>query len=185
MKKIICILIPVLLALPAYPQDLSNREQRKLDKLHKKEHKVKEAEQMAEMVASMVQDQRFVLEATYVKASNGSSFQSNPMLNFVAVDSLTGVFKLASSSIPGANQSGHRLVEGDIHDYTFSRNKKNGRYDVTFKLRGTTSYDFTMTVYPDGRAKANLHTNISGSNMDYTGKLVPPGLSQAYRGTRL
>ena len=71
---------------------------------------------MATMLASMIQNQRFVLEAGIVKASNGSAFQSNPMLNFIAVDSLTGVLKLGSSSITGANLNGHRLVEGAIRD---------------------------------------------------------------------
>ena len=185
MKKVLCLVIPIMLAFPAYTQDLTKQEQRKLNKQHKKEQEAEEAERTATMVASMIQNQQFVLEASVVKASNGNSFQANPMLNFVAVDSLSGVFKLGSSSITGAGQNGRRLVEGKIQDYMFTRHKKDGRYDVTFKLRGTTSYDINMTAYPDGRAKANLHTNISGSNLYYTGYLVPPGLSQAYRETRL
>ena len=139
---------------------------------------------MATMVASMIQNQRFVLEASVVKANNGDVSQSNPMLSFIAVDSLTGVFKLGSSSITGAHLYDRSLVEGKIHDYLYTRNKENGRYNVTFKLRGTTSYEFTMTAYPNGRAKANLHTNISGSNIAYTGYLVPPGSSKAYKGVR-
>lgn len=167
-------MISALLMLPVYSQDLS-----------KKEQKAAKAQQMATMVSSMIQNQRFVLEATVVKSNNGKVFQSSPILNYIAVDSLTGVCRLGSFSSTGANSIGPRLVEGNISNYQFTRNKKNGRYHVTFNLRGTTSYEISMTVHPDGKAKANLHTQISGSNISYSGNLVPPVSSRAHKDVRL
>ena len=153
--------------------------------LSKKEQKAAKAQQMAETISSMIQNQCFVLEASFVKSGTGKSFQSSPTLNYIAVDSLTGVCRLGSNSISGANSTGPRLIEGNISNYQFTRHKKNGRYDVSFDLRGTTSYEISMTVYPNGNARANVHTHISGSNINYSGKLVPPLLSRAYKDVRL
>ena len=63
MKRLITIFLVALLALPAFSQELSKKEQKQLEKQLKKEQKAEEAAQQANLVAAMVEYQRFVLEA--------------------------------------------------------------------------------------------------------------------------
>ena len=60
MKKIIIFVIAAMLSLPAFTQELSKKEQRKLEKELKKEQQAAEAAQKAEVVTAMVEYQRFL-----------------------------------------------------------------------------------------------------------------------------
>ena len=84
MKKIIIFAIAAMVSLPAFTQELSKKEQRKLEKELKKEQQAAAAAQKAEVVTAMVEYQRFVLEANTLRDKRGNSLQVASNINFIS-----------------------------------------------------------------------------------------------------
>jgi hypothetical protein len=186
MKKVITLLVMVLLALPAFSQEMSPKEQRKLNKELRKEQKAEAATRQAAMVDAMVQYQRFVLEANTLRDKYGNLVQVPSNLNFVAADSLAGVIQVGSNMYIGANGVGGQTVEGTISKYEYTKNEKSGTYTVSYYLQTPVgSYDVRMNAFPDGRADADVSSTTWGGGLRYSGYLVPPGLSRVYKGMSL
>lgn len=186
MKRLIGIMLAVLIALPAFTQELSKKQQKQLEKELKKEQKAEEAAKRAEVVSAMVEYHRFVLEVNTLRDKRGNSLQVASNINFIASDSITGVIQVGSNSYIGRNGVGGVTVEGSIADYKYTRNEKNGTYTVTYFLRTPVgSYDVRLTAYPDGRGDADVSSTTWGDRLRYSGNLVPTGISRVYKGTSL
>jgi len=186
MKRVIIIVFAALLTLPAFTQELSKKEQKKLEKELKKEQKAEEAAQQAAVVNAMVLYQRFVLEANTLKDKRGNSLQVSSNINFIAADSLTGVIQVGSNTYIGRNGVGGVTVEGSISNYKFTQHEKSGSYNISYFLRTPVgSYDVRITVFPDGRADADVSSSTWGDKLRYSGYLVPPAMSKVYKGTSL
>ena len=186
MKRIIITVFAVLLTLPAFTQELSKKEQKKLEKELKNEQKAEEAAQKAEIVNVMVHSQRFVLEALTLIDKRGNSVNVSSNLNFIASDSISGVIQVGSNSYIGSNGVGGVTVSGSISEYKYSIHEKSGSYKVSYRLRTHVgSYDVRLTVYPDGRADAVVSSTTWGDKLRYSGYLVPPALSNVYKGSSL
>jgi len=186
MKKILTIVLVTLLALPAFSQELSRKEQKQLEKQLKKEQKAEEMAQQAKLVAAMVEYQRFVLEAYSLKDKRGNLINVSSNINFVAADSLQGVIQVGSNTYIGANGVGGITVEGDISNYKYIVHERSGSYTISYYLRTPLgSYDVRMTAYADGRATADVSSTTWGGRLTYNGYLVPPGISRVYKGMAL
>lgn len=183
MKRILILLAAVLLALPATSQELSKQEQKKLNKELKKEQQAKEAAMKAALVKIMVENQKFVLEANRLRDKRGNTVNVPSTLNFVAVDSLTGVLQIGSNAYVGLNGVGGITEQGTVTKYEYKMNEKNGIYNVSYYLRTPSgTYDVRLVVYPDTRADATVSSNWPG-RLNYSGYLVAPGTSRVYKGT--
>ncbi len=186
MKRVIIIVFAALLALPAFTQELSKKEQKQLEKELKKEQKAEEAAQKAQIVEVMVHYQRFVLEANTLRDKRGNSVQVSANLNFIASDSITGVIQVGSNTYIGDNGVGGVTVEGSISDYKYTVNEKSGSYSISYYLRTPVgSYDIRMNASPDGRADASVSSTTWGDKLNYSGFLVPPAMSRVYKGSSL
>jgi hypothetical protein len=186
MKRIIITVFAVLLTLPAFTQELSKKEQKKLEKELKNEQKAEEAAQKAEIVDVMVHYHRFVLEANTLKDKRGNSVNVSSNLNFIASDSISGVIQVGSNTYIGSNGVGGVTVEGSIADYKYTVHEKSGSYNVSYYLRTPVgSYDVRLTIYPDGRADADVSSTTWGDKLRYSGYVVPPALSRVYKGSSL
>jgi hypothetical protein len=186
MKKVLVNLCLVLLALPAFTQELTPREQRKLAREMKKEQQAEELAKTAAVVDAMVTQQRFILEANSLRNKQGQPLQVTSALNFVASDSLTGVLQIGDDAGIGPNGVGGVTVEGEISDYKYTRNERNGTYSISYILRTPVgTYDVRMTAYPGSRAEATISNATWGGRITYSGTLVPPGLSRVYKGNAL
>jgi hypothetical protein len=186
MKKTIGIICIALLTLPAFTQELSNREQRKLAKEMKKEQQAKELTETAAVVDAMVSQHRFVLEANSLRNKQGASLQVTSALNFVASDSLSGVLQIGDDAGIGPNGVGGVTVEGSISDYKYTQNERNGTYTISYILRTPVgTYDVRMTAFPNARAEATISNATWGGRITYSGTLIPPGLSRVYKGNAL
>lgn len=186
MKRVSIFVLAVLLSLPAFAQELSKKEQKQLDKELKKEQKAVEAAQKAAVVDAMITYHRFVLEVNTLRDKRGTSLQVSSKINFIASDSINGVIQVGSNTYIGRNGVGGVTVEGSIADYKYSKNEKNGTYNVTYYLRTPVgSYDVRMTAYSDGRADADVSSTTWGDRLRYSGYLVPTGISRVYKGTSL
>jgi len=183
MKRVIIIVFAALLALPAFTQELSKKEQKQLEKELRKEQKAEEAAQQAVVVDAMVQYHKFVLEANTLRDKRGNSIQVSSNINFIASDSITGVVQVGSNTYIGSNGVGGVTVQGNITEYKYTVNEKSGSYNVSYYLRTPQgSYDIRITAYPDGRADANVSSTTWGDKLTYSGYLVPPGISRVYKG---
>lgn len=186
MRKLIIIVFAVWMALPAFTQDLSKKEQKQLAKELKKEQKAEKVAQTAVVVDAMVEYRRFVLEVNTLKDKRGNSLQVSSSINFIAADSLTGVIQVGSNTYIGRNGVGGVTVDGTISDYKYVKNEKNGSYSITYYLRTVVgSYDVRITAYPDSRADADVTSTTWGDKLRYSGFLVPPGISRVFKGTSL
>jgi hypothetical protein len=186
MKRIVIILLMALVVLPSFAQELSKQEQKRLEKELKKEQKAEDQAQTAAVVSAMVEYGRFVLEANMLKDKRGNSLNVSSNLNFVAVDSLTGVIQVGSNSYIGRNGVGGVTVEGQVSDYKYIKNEKNGTYTITYYLRTPVgSYDVRVSAFPDSRANADVRSTTWGDKLSYSGFLVPPGISRVYKGMSL
>lgn len=186
MKRLTGIMLAVLIALPAFTQELSKKEQKQLEKELKKEQKAEKAARRAEVVGAMVEYHKFVLEVNTLRDKRGNSLQVSSNINFIASDSITGVIQVGSNSYIGRNGVGGVTVEGSISEYKYTKHEKSGSYTVTYYLRTPVgSYDVRLTAYPDGRGDADVSSTTWGDKLRYSGNLVPIGISRVYKGTSL
>lgn len=186
MRKLISILFVALLTLPAFSQELSKKEQRQLVKELKKEAQEEELANTSLVVTAMVQQATFVLEAHTLRDKRGESIQVTSALNFVAVDSTTGIIQVGSNAGFGPNGVGGVTAQGQVADYKFTQHERSGNYNVSYYLRtpiGT--FDVRLTAFPNGRAEATLSNATMGGRLTYSGNLVPPGMSRVYKGMAL
>ena len=167
----------------AQEQEMSKKEQRQLQKQLKKEQQQEELAQKAALVALMMEHHAFVLEADRLMDKRGNMANVPSTLNFVAADSVRGVIQIGSHSYVGMNGVGGITVEGDLANYSYTRNEKNGTYSVSYNVRSSVgNYDVRMTVFSDSRAEATVSSNWPG-RVSYSGYLVPPGASRVWEGT--
>jgi hypothetical protein len=186
MKRVMIMFLAAVFALPGFTQELSKQEQKQLEKELKKEQKAEEQAQTAAVVSAMVEYGRFVLEANMLKDKRGNSLNVSSNLNFIAADSLAGVIQVGSNSYVGRNGVGGVTVEGQIADYQYKKNEKNGTYIITYYLRTPVgSYDVRISASPDSRANADVSSTTWGDRLSYSGFLVPPGISRVYKGMSL
>ena len=186
MKRVIIFVLAALLALPAFTQELSKKEQRQMEKELKKEQKDAEAAQQAAVVSAMVEYHKFVLEANTLKDKRGNSLQVSSSINFISSDSITGVIQVGSNTYIGRNGVGGVTVDGSIAEYKYSKHEKSGSYSISYYLRTPVgSYDVRITVYTDGRADATVSSTTWGDQVRYSGYLVPIGISRVYKGMSL
>jgi hypothetical protein len=186
MKRAFTIVLIALLTLPAFTQELSKSEQRKLQKQLKKEQQAEERAKSAEVVTAMLTYRKFVLEANSLRNKQGESIQVTSALNFVAADSTTGVLQIGSDAGIGANGVGGVTVQGELSGYKFTLHEKSGSYNVSYYLRSPVgTYDVRLTAFPDGRADATISNATWGGRITFSGYLIPPGLSRVYKGMAL
>lgn len=183
MRHLLLIGISLLMTLPALTQEMSKREQRKLNKELKKEQQAQEAEMQSTLVRMMIENQRFVLEANRLRDKRGNMVNVSSTINFIAVDSLQGVLQIGSNAYVGLNGVGGITEEGSVSNYEYSYNERNGSYNVKYFLRSPGgNYDVQLVVYSNSRADATVSSTWPG-RLTYSGFLVPPGTSRVWKGT--
>lgn len=186
MKRFTGIMLALMLAVPAFTQELSKKEQKQLEKELKKEQKAEETARQAEVVRAMVEYHKFVLEVNTLKDRRGNSLQVSSNINFIASDSITGVIQVGSNTYIGRNGVGGVTVEGSITEYKYTTHKNGGSYYITYYLRTPVgSYDVRITAYSDGRADADVSSTTWGDKLHYSGYLVPIGISRVFKGMSL
>ena len=177
-----CVLIPGIRA-----QDdlrLSKAEIRKLQREQRRSELAAENEKMAELTKWLIDNQRFVLEADYIKNQGGSRIPVAPNINFLLVDSTEATMQLGSAFSAGYNGVGGTTLDGRITKYevqTIGKNKDSWNISMRFQSAFGT-YDISLLIGPTGSADANINSNWPGQ-LNYYGTLVPISQSIIYKGT--
>ena len=183
MKYILILVMAAAFSVSSFSQELSKKEQRKLEKQFRKEQKAEEEARRAELVQLMVHHRRFVLEANQLRDKRGNTVNVQSLINFVAIDSTRGVLQIGSNSYVGLNGVGGITVEGNVSNYQSSHNEKNGTYNVSYILMTTSgTYDVHMVIFSNGGAEATIGSAWPGK-LNYIGRLVPPAVSKVYKGS--
>lgn len=186
MKKLCIIILTSLVVLSVYSQEegtVDSKTTKKLTKAQKLEMRHEEEEATAKLVAWMVENRQFVLEANYLSNQYGERIVVSSMINFIAVDSSRITIQLASlSGIGGANGMGGVTADGRITRFEVA---KVGKYKDGYNIRiiamthiGT--YDITFNIYPSAYADATISGNNRG-RLNYHGRLIPPKMSKVYK----
>jgi hypothetical protein len=174
----------LLFTIPAFSQDLSRKEMKKLVKELKREEKAKELARKSVMVKMMMDQRRFVLEADQLRDSRGRTSMVSSTINFIGLDSRIGVIQIGNDRYIGLNGLGGITLEGPISNFESTYREKKGTHYVQYDLRTSSgTYFVSMNVAADGRASATVSSNWPGK-ITYTGDLVPPEASRVYKGSR-
>jgi hypothetical protein len=173
-----------------YSQDEQVYTKQELKQLAKEDRKAKkEAEDTKKREATelMLNAHKFVLEANYISNGKGQRTPVSSNINFIAVDSLKAVIQLGTTQGIGYNGLGGITVDGRITKYELSviQGKKSKSYNLMLNVMTSIGiYDISLMVSELGSANATIRGNTSGQ-LQYSGNLVPIGISRVYKGTSI
>lgn len=171
----------LLISAPCHSQGIKDK---KLNRQERKE--LREAEMAANfnLINDLVTSRHFVIEADYLENKYGDKVPVSPMINFILVNAAEGVLQTGSNFRIGYNGVGGITAEGTIGDYEVVRNPKNLSYNIKFDiLTNLGSYDVTMTVFSDFRARASI-SGVTSAKLIYIGRFEPLSESKVYKGMK-
>jgi hypothetical protein len=183
MKRIAVILVVVLLGAGTIAQAQKlTKEQKKELEAKKKAEKAAKADSMYNATVALVESKKFTLQAEYIRDNAGAPHSVLQSLNFVAVDSVTGVVQIGSNLGFGYNGVGGATAEGKISRWQIERNDRKHMLNVylTITARHDT-YDLSLNIDYDLRATATL-TGIKAGRLTFDGYLVPLDEAAVFKG---
>jgi len=155
---------------------------KKAHRAAKKELKNAKIQKQYEAMSSLLDSMAFVLEANTLSYPSGTFVNVPSNLNFIMVDSITGVIQVGSNHRIGANGVGGVTAKGNISRWKLSKNDKNKSFGVTFSLMSSIGiYDVTMYISSDGTANATL-TGITPGQLYFKGRILNFAESRVYEG---
>jgi hypothetical protein len=169
-----------------FSQEESQGKQ-KLTKEQKQQQKQEQEAKQAQLVDTMIALHRFVLEADYLNTDGGGRLTVNSTLNFIAIDSTTGIIQLGRNTGLGSNGVGGVTTDGQVNKYEVTKTVKKNytSYYISINVFTTLgSFDISMQVSSSGSANARLSGN-QGYICEYSGDLVPIGVSTVYKGNSI
>ncbi|MGB8492423.1 MAG: DUF4251 domain-containing protein [Bacteroidales bacterium] len=133
-------------------------------------------------IDTVLNTRSFVLEANYLENRFGYRVPVTSNVNFIKIDSLTGVLQTGSNSRIGYNGIGGVTAEGSIGNWTVVKNVKNMTYTVRFNLITNIGiYDVLMQISADNHATATI-TGLWPGRLTYDGYLVAPYNARIFKG---
>lgn len=167
--------------------EISQKEQRKLDKEKKKQEKETAALESQKVYAEMLESKYYVFMGNSLAGDAGAVYSVTPAYNFLSVSGNQVVFQFSFDGIVGWNGIGGITLKGEIEDYKFEPAKNSKKpMRVTASVRTTTRWGkpyLTMTVFEEGYASITLTVKESTINM--SGQVVKPEDSGVYEGMEI
>lgn len=192
MKKLIYflgLLFVMTLAFPntgiAQAKQLTKKEQRKLEKQKKKEQRLKKDAASRKFYANLIQNKRWVFQATRLFGPTGVYYSVTPDVNFVAVHDNKIILQFAFQGVVGWNGVGGITAEGFLTNFKFNRGK-NEKHAMSISAHiqpkyGSASPYFTMDINNDGSADITI-TLENGGTLRMGGQVYSPAQSSVYKG---
>ncbi|MDX9902566.1 MAG: DUF4251 domain-containing protein [Bacteroidales bacterium] len=173
MKKILFTVMILLLAATAVAQDRVPLTRQEKKAMRQEQKKQKEAV-LAVNTEQAIRSGRFVLKADQIRGRNGHMINSDPTINFVAVEGKDAYVQLASPSGMGFNGLGGITLRGRISSMDLNREDKNGFYNIVINASGNAgNMTIVMSFSNTGEtATARVSTNW-GNRVEFNGRLVP------------
>lgn len=163
---------------------IDKKEIRKLEKERRRDEKINAEARLGKIVAFLLDNQRFILEAQSVGDKSGRREPVSSNLNFVAVDSNEVLLQLGNHYGIGINGVGGFTVEGQVSNYLVRKHEsKRGTsyFVILYVLSSYGPFDISMNVSSLGNADATVRGNGSGQ-LRFYGNLVPLENSTVYKG---
>lgn len=189
MKHILILTGLIVIMSTAFSQEetLSRKELKQLAKEEKRARQQEEDQQKKEITALMLEYHKFVLEADYVGNKTGERQPVSSNINFIVIDSLEATIQLGTPYRVGNNGVGGVTVDGRVTKYELREIQRKNSKTYTLIIIVMTSvgtYDITFQISETGYTDATIRGNTSGQ-LQYSGKLVPIGVSKVYKGTTI
>jgi len=183
MKWLSLILISLVLTGASFAQDNKTKKETKEETAQrKKEERKAETDKQFRQTDTLLTGKRFVLEAQFLKNTRGMRIPVTSDLNFIAIDSLSGIIQIGSPQRVGYNGVGGITEEGRILSWKIVKNDKKKNFYITMTIQCKFGvYDIGMNVNCDGYAYANL-TGMRYGSLGFEGNLVPREGSTVYKG---
>lgn len=155
-----------------------------LTRQERKELRKAELQANFHILDSLFQSKSFVLEADFLQTKYGDQIPVSSMLNFIMVNSTSGVLQTGNNSAIGYNGLGGVTAEGSIGKWQLDRDYKNLNFTLRFSiLTDIGSYDVLMTVNAGNYARATI-TGLWPGKLIYNGHLNRLDNSGVYKGQR-
>lgn len=182
MKRLLSLVFALFIITAVNAQE--NNTKSKLTRKEKKELQKKQEIQDERMLADIIENRRFVLEATVMYDKYGQQIRVNRMINFVAVDSTSAAFQFGSASSVGVNGLGGVTIDGNITKYdvktTYTGSAPLYKIEIFIMSRNDViTIQFDITSLRNARAVVK---NSRGDRLVYAGEIVIPEKSRVVKG---
>jgi hypothetical protein len=148
-----------------------------------KNSKKAKSEAAFKQMAQVLENREFVLEADYLSNQYGDRITVTSTLNFIKVDSTSGVIQVGSNSGVGYNGVGGVTAEGNITKYELDKNEKKNTFFIQMTVMTSIgTYDVNLSVGANGYATATV-SGLRRGRLNYSGSLVPLQATRTYEGT--
>lgn len=150
----------------------------------KKEIRKAELDRNYQILDSLFQAKRFVLEADYLQNKYGDLRTVPSTTNFIMVDTTTGILQTANYSGIGYNGLGGVTAEGNVGSWILTKNDKRLSFTVKFNLSTNIGfYDVFLTVNADNNARATI-SGLGSGKLTYNGHISTIDNSNIFKGTK-
>ena len=160
----------------------TKKETKKEISQQKKDEKKAKIENLYKHTDSLLTGRRFVLEAQFLRNNRGERVNVISTLNFIAIDSLSGVIQVGSIQHFGYNGVGGVTVQGRITNWKLEKDDKAKNFFLVLTIQGNVDiYDINMNIDYTGYATATLN-GINTGKMTYEGDLVSLETTSVFKG---
>jgi len=183
MKKLTFYLGSLILAFGfCWIPNISYSQNVKFTRQEQKEARRAEIFENFKVLDTMLLGKSFVLEADYLENQYGNKTPVSSTLNFIRVDSTSGVLQTGNNVSRGYNGVGGVTAEGNIGSYKIVKDLKNLSYFLQFSvLTNVGAYDVSIMVSADSYARATI-TGLGYGKLIYDGHMERLSHSRVYKG---
>lgn len=148
----------------------------------KKEEKKAKIENLYKHTDSLLTGRKFVLEAQFMRNNIGARVNVISTLNFIAIDSLSGVIQVGSSQRFGYNGVGGITVQGRVINWKLAKDDKAKDFFLELTIQANVDiYDINMNIDYSGYATATLN-GVNTGKLIYEGNLVSLETTSVFKG---
>jgi hypothetical protein len=156
----------------------------KLTRQEKKEARQMELYANFAAIDTLLQRQKFVVEADFLQNNYGNQVAVTSSLNFIKVDSPNVVLQTGSNFSSGYNGVGGVTAEGSISNWQVTKDTKHLNYTIRFStVTNIGTYDVLLRIGADATAMATI-TGFSRGSLTYRGNMVAIYNSRVFKGQR-
>lgn len=185
MKKLSIWLVAFSLALAVNTANAQTdkQEQKKIEKLNRKEAREQQYEKNKEHFLSLVNDKTFVIEANTLHGKYMNRYEVTPSTNFVKIEGKSVTVQTAGGFNPGYNGLGGVTIDGTITSYEVREREKDQSINLFIHFSSTAigHASLSIDIAPDGNASARISDNW-GRRVLFRGDFVGLDRSRVFEG---
>jgi len=183
MRWISVFLISLVLSCGLFAQNKeTTKETKKEASQRKKDEKKAEIDRQYKQTTLLLEGKKFVLEAQFLKNNKGERVNVVSNLNFISIDSLSGVIQLGSNNRFGYNGVGGITVQGRIISWKFEKDDTRKNFYLTMTIQGNVDiYDISMSFDYSGYGTATLN-GINTGKLTFEGNLLSREETTTFKG---